>query len=157
MRYFYCLVDCQSLVITFLGICELLIKGSSFTFRSLPAARALRSFPSHPSRASRLFYAPHSTSFPGSSLAHPWCKRGPGKRGWLPTKPLACVAGAWKQWAQERTGPREGDTREEMEQRRFWAQHSVAMLEQCCNHSKQCRNNVATLCYAMIVVANRLV
>ena len=22
------------------------------------------------------------------------------------------------------------------------------MLEQCCNHSKQCRNNDATLCYA---------
>ena len=29
-------------------------------------------------------------------------------------------------------------------QRRFLAQHSVAMLEQCCNYSKQCRNNVAT-------------
>ena len=24
-------------------------------------------------------------------------------------------------------------------------QHSVATLQQCCNHSKQCRNNVATL------------
>ena len=24
----------------------------------------------------------------------------------------------------------------------------VAMLEQCCNHSKQCRNNAATLCCA---------
>ena len=33
-------------------------------------------------------------------------------------------------------------------QRRFLPQHSVAMLEQCCNHSKQCRNNVATLCCA---------
>ena len=33
-------------------------------------------------------------------------------------------------------------------QRRFLAQHSVPMLEQCCNHSKQCRNNVATLCCA---------
>ena len=33
-------------------------------------------------------------------------------------------------------------------QRRFLAQHSVARLEQCCNHSKQCRNNVATLCCA---------
>ena len=32
--------------------------------------------------------------------------------------------------------------------RRFLAQHSVAMLEQCCNHLKQCRNNVATLCWA---------
>ena len=31
-------------------------------------------------------------------------------------------------------------------QQRFLAQHSVAMLEQCCNHSKQCRNDVATLC-----------
>ena len=27
-------------------------------------------------------------------------------------------------------------------QRRFLAQHSVAMLEQCWNHSKQCRNNI---------------
>ena len=24
---------------------------------------------------------------------------------------IACVAGAWKQWAQEKTGAREGDTR----------------------------------------------
>ena len=24
---------------------------------------------------------------------------------------LACVAGAWKEWAKERTGAREGDTR----------------------------------------------
>ena len=31
-------------------------------------------------------------------------------------------------------------------QRLFLAQHRVAMLEQCCNHSKQCRNYVATLC-----------
>ena len=30
-------------------------------------------------------------------------------------------------------------------QRRFLAQRSVAMLEQCCNQSKQCRNNLATL------------
>ena len=30
--------------------------------------------------------------------------------------------------------------------RRFFAKHSIAMLEQCCNHLKQCRNNVATLC-----------
>ena len=27
----------------------------------------------------------------------------------------------------------------------FLAQHRVAMLEQCCNHSKQCRNNVTTV------------
>ena len=33
-------------------------------------------------------------------------------------------------------------------QRRFLAQYTVAMLEQCCKHLKQCRNNVATLCYA---------
>ena len=33
-------------------------------------------------------------------------------------------------------------------QRRFLTQHIVAMLEQCCKHLKQCRNNVATLCYA---------
>ena len=33
-------------------------------------------------------------------------------------------------------------------QRRFLAQQSVAMLQQCCNHSKQCHNNVASLCSA---------
>ena len=33
-------------------------------------------------------------------------------------------------------------------QRRFLAQHSVAMLEQCSNCSKQCSTNVATLCRA---------
>ena len=30
-------------------------------------------------------------------------------------------------------------------QRQFLAQHSIPMLEQCCNHSKQCHHNVATL------------
>ena len=30
--------------------------------------------------------------------------------------------------------------------RRFQAQHIVAMLKQCCNHSKQCRNSVVMLC-----------
>ena len=33
-------------------------------------------------------------------------------------------------------------------QRRLLAQHIVAMLEQCCNYSKQCRNDVATFCRA---------
>ena len=33
-------------------------------------------------------------------------------------------------------------------QRRFLAQHVLAMLEQRCNYSKQFRNNVATLCCA---------
>ena len=33
-------------------------------------------------------------------------------------------------------------------QRRFLAQYSLAMLEQCCSHSKQCCNNVAMGCYA---------
>ena len=33
-------------------------------------------------------------------------------------------------------------------QRRFLAKHSVAMLEQRCNYSKQCRNNIATMCCA---------
>ena len=32
-------------------------------------------------------------------------------------------------------------------QRRFFAQHSIAMFKQCCNQSKPCRNNVATLQY----------
>ena len=30
----------------------------------------------------------------------------------------------------------------------FLAQHSVAMLEQCCYYRKESRNNVATLCCA---------
>ena len=33
-------------------------------------------------------------------------------------------------------------------QRRFLAQKNVAILEQRCNYSKQCRNNDATLCCA---------
>ena len=39
-----------------------------------------------------------------------------------------------------------GDVTLDDSQRRFLVQHSVAMLEQCCSHSKQCGNNVATLC-----------
>ena len=31
---------------------------------------------------------------------------------------------------------------------RFLAQHSVAMLKQCCHYWKQCRNDVARLCCA---------
>ena len=38
-------------------------------------------------------------------------------------------------------------TRDDL-QRRFTAQHSIAMLEQCCNHSKQCCNNTVMLCCA---------
>ena len=30
----------------------------------------------------------------------------------------------------------------------FFAQHSIAILEPCCNHLNQRRNNVATLCCA---------
>ena len=41
-----------------------------------------------------------------------------------------------------------GDVTRDDSQRRFLPQHSAAMLKQCCNHSKQCRNNVATLCCA---------
>ena len=37
----------------------------------------------------------------------------------------------------------QGDVTRYDSQRGFLAQHSVAMLEQC-NHSKQCRNNIAT-------------
>ena len=39
----------------------------------------------------------------------------------------------------------QGDVTPNDSERRFLAQQSVAILEQCCNHSKQCRNNVATL------------
>ena len=38
-----------------------------------------------------------------------------------------------------------GDVTRDDLQERFLAQHRVAMLEQCCNHSKQCPNNVATM------------
>ena len=41
-----------------------------------------------------------------------------------------------------------GDVTRDDSQRRFLVQHSVGMLEQCCNYSEQCRNNVATLCWA---------
>ena len=41
-----------------------------------------------------------------------------------------------------------GDVTRYDSQRRFLTQHSVVMLEQCCKYSKQCRNNVATLCCA---------
>ena len=36
-------------------------------------------------------------------------------------------------------------TRDDL-QRQFLAQQSVVVLEQCCDHSKQCRNNVVMLC-----------
>ena len=39
-----------------------------------------------------------------------------------------------------------GDVTRNDSQRRFLGQNSVAMLEQCYNHSKQCRTNVAMLC-----------
>ena len=41
-----------------------------------------------------------------------------------------------------------GDVTRDDSKRRFLAQHSVAILEQCCNHSKQCGNNDATMCGA---------
>ena len=51
-------------------------------------------------------------------------------------------------------GERNGDVTRDDSQRQFLAQHSVAMLEQCCNYSK----NVGERCVALkIVVANRLV
>ena len=45
-----------------------------------------------------------------------------------------------------RASPAKRGVTQDDSQRRFLAQQRVAMLEQCCNHSKQCRNNVATLC-----------
>ena len=41
-----------------------------------------------------------------------------------------------------------GDVTRDDSRRRLFAQHSVALLEQCCNHSKQRCNNVATQCCA---------
>ena len=47
-----------------------------------------------------------------------------------------------------------GDVTRNDSQPRFVAQHSVAILEQCCNHSKQCCSNDATLRCAKIVSCN---
>ena len=41
-----------------------------------------------------------------------------------------------------------GDVTGDDSQRRLLAQHIFAMLEQCYNYSKQCRNNIPTLCCA---------
>ena len=49
---------------------------------------------------------------------------------------------------EDHTQPTYDDVTRDDSQRRFLGQHSVAMLEQCCNHSKQCRNNVAMMCCA---------
>ena len=38
-----------------------------------------------------------------------------------------------------------GDVTRDDSQRRFLVQHSVAMVEQCCNRFEPFRNNVATL------------
>ena len=39
-----------------------------------------------------------------------------------------------------------GDVTRDDSQRQLLTQHSVPMLAQCCNHSKQCHHNVAMLC-----------
>ena len=49
---------------------------------------------------------------------------------------------------KQRDNTFEGDVTWNDSRELFWAQHSVAMLEQCCNHSKLCRNNVVMLCCA---------
>ena len=41
-----------------------------------------------------------------------------------------------------------GDVTTDDSQRQFLEQHSYEMLGQCSNYSKQCRNNVTTLCCA---------
>ena len=47
-----------------------------------------------------------------------------------------------------KNGRSKGDFTRNDTQRRFLAQHSIGMLEQCCNDSNQYYNNVATLCCA---------
>ena len=47
--------------------------------------------------------------------------------------------------AEHYTTDKKGDVTLDDSQRRFLAQHSVAMLEQRCNHSKRCRNRNAVL------------
>ena len=51
-------------------------------------------------------------------------------------------------WDRTNSQGLKGDVTRDDSQRRFLAQHSVAMLEQRCDYSKQCQNNVATLCCA---------
>ena len=41
-----------------------------------------------------------------------------------------------------------GDVTRDNSERRSLVQHSLAMLEQCCHHFKQCRSNVSTLHFA---------
>ena len=47
-----------------------------------------------------------------------------------------------------KNGRSKGNVTRNDTQRRFLAPHSIAMLEQRCNHSNQYYNNVATLCCA---------
>ena len=51
----------------------------------------------------------------------------------------------------------QGDVKRDDSQRRFLVQHSVEMLEQCCNHSKERRNKVAVHVALKIVLVNRSV
>ena len=61
---------------------------------------------------------------------------------------LRIVGSCWPTMLRPFARGFKGDVTRDESQRRFLAQHSLAMLEQCCNHSKQCRNNAAMLCYA---------
>ena len=54
----------------------------------------------------------------------------------------------WRQRERLKNNRLKGDVTRDDSQRRVLAQHSVATLEQCCSYSKQCRNNVSTLCCA---------
>ena len=58
-------------------------------------------------------------------------------------KPLQNFEGEWTQAFCVK-----GEVRRDDSQRRFLAQQVFAMLEQCCNYSKQCCDNVVTLCCA---------
>ena len=48
--------------------------------------------------------------------------------------------------ARVNDGVSKGDVTRDDSRRRFLVQHNAAMLEKCCNHSKQCRNNVEMMC-----------
>ena len=48
--------------------------------------------------------------------------------------------------ARVNDGVSQSDATRDDSQRRFLAQHSAEMLGKCCNHSKQCRNNVEIMC-----------
>ena len=154
MRHFYCLVDCQSLVITFLRICELLIKGSSFrsghypplalcarSHNTLRTSLACSMLPTQPRSQGPLLPTPGVREDPGNEVGSP-----------LSLQPAQQALG---NSGRKRERVRERETRE-----RRWSNDDFGRNTalQCWNNVVTIRNNIATTlqrCVALkIVVAN---